>query len=82
MWRYSMSMAQCQDLITGHTLLKLLCNFNFKLHKAKFTEGHKWTLHAANILQLKFSTKKLQKCYVQINISIIMPSLHTTHKSN
>jgi len=41
--RLSMSKAKCQDLITRQMLLKLLCNLNFKLHKALFTEGHKWT---------------------------------------
>jgi len=43
MWRLSIYKAKFWDLITGHMLLKLLWNFNFQLHKALFTEGHKWT---------------------------------------
>jgi hypothetical protein len=82
MWRLSISKAKFQNLITGCMLLKLLCNFNFQLHKALFTEGHKWTFSYIQYTSVDIQYKKLQKLYVQINITLLMPSLHTTHKSN
>jgi hypothetical protein len=82
MWRLSISKAKFWDLITGHMLLKLFCNFNFQLHKALFTECHKWTFSYIQYTAVDIQYKKLQKLYVQMNISVLMPSLHTTHKSN
>ena len=63
--RLSKSKAKCQVLNTGQMPLKLLCNLNFQLHKAFFTEGHKSTFSYSPYTAVDIQQKKLQKLYAQ-----------------